>query len=211
MKLLYLILLAPLFGLSQSTPNLSIGITFGANMGFVESHGDYSLDYEWKAFPAMHLGASLGLDYPDYLFETGVSIEGAVFKEEQVYISNDGSYLGSSDLYDISSYIAIPLVVYPKKWPLGIHGGLKPKFEIGSTTIVEDGEQGAKPGYEDLNYLAPFGLDAVVGLSLPVSFMTFSMRYERGLLNRLGNSPDYKEYDNQFKLILNFRIYQTGN
>ena len=209
MRIFFLLLLIPCVGWSQSTPTATIGLTLGANMGFISSHGEYTLDNGWKPYPALHLGASVGLHYDDYLFQAGISLEGSVFKNEQIFVSVDGNYLGSFDVYDISSYIAIPLIVYPKKWPLGIHGGLKPKFEFGSTAIVEEGSQGGKPGYERIQYLAPFGIDAIFGVSLPVSFVTFSLRYERGLLNRLGNSPYYKEYDNQFKLVANFRLYQT--
>ncbi len=78
-------------------------------MGFVESHGDYSLDDDRKSFPATHLGASVGLDYTNYLFETGISVEGAVFKEELVVVDTSAHFIWFFDAYDISSYIAIPL------------------------------------------------------------------------------------------------------
>lgn len=207
-KLLFLTLLFPILALAQ--PSLRMGFVTGINIGTISSKATYSTQTDDnKTVPALHLGMFAFYERQDFIYGTGVSFESIAFKSKLSTTNVMGFSSGAVKSYDIASYIAVPLITYFKKLPLDFQLGLKPKLEVGSSIWITDPPRDNKNPFP-INYLAPFQLDALVGVSIPVSSMRFTLRYERGLINRLAHSPEYKEFDNQFKLLVYFTLYSKG-
>ncbi len=89
--------------------------------------------------------------------------------------------------------------------------GLNPNLRLGSThycigglTVYKDEKRHA-----DINYLASFGLDAGLWCFTSCCVSDFKYLDTNAVFNRLAKSPDYKEYDNQVKVIVNFRLFQN--
>lgn len=212
MKQLFLLsVLGCFFTQVNAQKSLEFSVQTGANMGFVSSGSGYSVENDYDALPALHFGITSKWQLEKLWLETGLIIEGTVFKQEIQYVDANAQSIGLERGYDVAAYLAVPLIAYPDFLPLGLHGGLKPKFEAGSTSVLEDKIVGAPDqdsNDQRIHYLAPFGVDLVVGVSVPINIVTLAFRYERGLLNRLADSPKFKEYDNQFKLVISVRLFQ---
>ncbi len=211
-KFCILLVFFPSFIIAQT--NYKVDANIGINSGVISSSGNSS-DQKKNilTIPLPSLGVSVSYNTQKAEWQTGIQLESTLYRRDIQLTTINAEPIGLARSYDLPIYIALPLLVYPKSLPFGLHTGLKPKFEAGSFAWSDyQGQIGVsdkKFNLVSINYLADFGLDAIVGVSMSVDRVKLILRYERGLFDRVKGKSDYKQYENQFRFVMNIQLYSS--